>query len=390
MRTRVLFVLPLSVGILVSLALAGCGAEDNPYAADGGRTYEDPLADDDGDGVANEKDNCWDKANPKQEDADGDKLGDACDNCPKVSNWDQWDADKDGKGDPCDPDPPTKTCGEKEATFSKLTANIFLLLDKSGSMSSSNKMTQAKSALDQLAASLWDDLRFGFAYFPGTGGSCAAATRTLAMGTHTQAQIKAAYASLSPNGSTPMALALETTRTKAWYSDPSDAQNAARNKAVVLITDGQPNCNRPEAQVVAEAAKLYAAGIPVNVVGFGSGVTPSTLDAVAKAGGTDNPGDPAHRYYQANNATELAKALQSIGTALASCTIQLDSKPPEPKRIYVLANGTALVRDDPNGFTYNAANNTVTLKGTACTKLNAATTPKLKVIFGCPVDVTIE
>ena len=372
-----------------ALVLAACGSETEP-GVDVPATYDDPLADDDGDGVENAKDNCWDRANPDQQDTDGDKQGDLCDNCPKVSNWDQWDSDKDGTGDPCDPDPPAKTCGSKEATFSKLTANIFLVLDKSGSMSSSSKMTQAKSALDQLAASLWDDLRFGFAYFPGSGGSCAAATRTLAMGSHTQAQIKAAYASLSPGGSTPMALALQTTRTKGWVNDPADPQNAARNKAVVLITDGQPNCNGPEAAVVAEAAKLYAGGIPVNVVGFGSGVTPSTLDAVAKAGGTDNPADPAHRYYKASSAAELSKALLSIGSALASCTLALGTKPPEPKRIYVLANGTALVRDDPNGFTYNATNNTVTLQGTACSALSAATTPKLSVIFGCPVDATIE
>jgi hypothetical protein len=379
--------LPL-LGLLV---LAGCDSDnEGAWPGDGSVMYNNPTADDDGDGVENAMDNCWDKANPGQEDSDGDGRGDVCDNCPKVSNWDQTDSDNDGVGDHCDADPPTETCGDQEATFSKLAANIFLVLDKSGSMDNNNKMTQAKSALNQLAASLWDELRFGFAYFPGTGGNCAAATRTLAMGDHTEAEIKAAYASLSPGGSTPMALALETTRTSGWVNDSADPQNAARKKAVVLITDGQPNCNRPEAQVVAEAAKLLAAGTPVHVVGFGSGVTPATLDAVAKAGGTDNPNDPSHDYYQANDAADLAAALTSIGAALASCTIALDSKPPAPDKIYVLVNGKALVRDDPNGFTYDAANNTVTLTGTACADLNAVETPKIQVIFGCPNDTSID
>ena len=78
--------------------------------------------DTDGDGVANEADNCPSTSNPDQADADGDGLGDACDtcsldpandadgdgicgnvdNCPVTANPDQADADADGVGDACD------------------------------------------------------------------------------------------------------------------------------------------------------------------------------------------------------------------------------------------------------------------------------------------------
>jgi hypothetical protein len=373
--------------LAVALLWAGCGFEDNPkyngQQADG--TVENPFADGDmdGDGISDSRDNCISKANPDQANTDGDGFGDACDNCPRIPNNDQLDWDKDGVGDPCDPDPPEKNCGQKEATFTKLTANIFLVLDKSGSMSRDNKMSQAKAALNELAAKLWDKLNFGFAYFPGSGNSCAKPTRTLAMGSHTQAEIKAAYARLNPEGNTPMALALQTTRENKWYNSPAGEQNSGREKAVVLITDGQPNCNRPQAEVVAEATKLKNAGAPVHVVGFGSGVTPSTLDAVAKAGGTNNPNDPSHRYYQANNATDLANALKTIGSILVSCTLALDKTPPDPNRIYVKLDGTSLTRDDPNGFTYDATKNSVTLKGTACDSLKASKTPQLQVLFGC-------
>ncbi len=111
-------------------------------------TYKDGItdADKDGDGVANEGDNCPAFFNPirpmdngKQADTDGDGVGDACDrcpadatnkctvpnaldvdgdgilnevdNCPRVANQDQADGDKDGHGDLCDACPTTANPG---------------------------------------------------------------------------------------------------------------------------------------------------------------------------------------------------------------------------------------------------------------------------------------
>jgi hypothetical protein len=85
---------------------------DDPDIAD---TPE--CLDSDGDGIANEYDNCPDIYNPDQQDTDGDGLGDACDpdddndgvldiddNCPYLYNPDQQDNDGDWLGDACDPD----------------------------------------------------------------------------------------------------------------------------------------------------------------------------------------------------------------------------------------------------------------------------------------------
>lgn len=77
------------------------------------------VTDSDGDGVADNNDNCPNVANPAQTDTDGDGIGDACDptpngdtdgdgvdnladNCPTVANPDQADADSDGFGNACD------------------------------------------------------------------------------------------------------------------------------------------------------------------------------------------------------------------------------------------------------------------------------------------------
>ncbi|WP_158247270.1 PilC/PilY family type IV pilus protein [Geothermobacter hydrogeniphilus] len=101
--------------------------------------------DSDGDGIADNKDNCVNTPNPSQTDTDGDGLGDACDNnttypdtdgdgitdnidnCPTVPNADQADSNGDGVGDACtlttgsyNPNSDytaitgTKYCGKKE------------------------------------------------------------------------------------------------------------------------------------------------------------------------------------------------------------------------------------------------------------------------------------
>lgn len=60
-----------------------------------------PL-DADGDGIADETDNCPSRYNPRQLDGDADGVGDQCDNCAALANADQSDFDGDGYGDGCD------------------------------------------------------------------------------------------------------------------------------------------------------------------------------------------------------------------------------------------------------------------------------------------------
>lgn len=67
-----------------------------------GQLYAYVIYDSDGDGAANNTDNCPGLANPAQSDGDSDGRGDACDNCPTVANADQADLDSDGSGDLCD------------------------------------------------------------------------------------------------------------------------------------------------------------------------------------------------------------------------------------------------------------------------------------------------
>ena len=61
----------------------------------------DPDAD--GDGIADDVDNCINTPNSNQIDGDSDGVGDVCDNCPGASNADQSDIDGNGVGDVCEP-----------------------------------------------------------------------------------------------------------------------------------------------------------------------------------------------------------------------------------------------------------------------------------------------
>jgi M6 family metalloprotease-like protein len=64
--------------------------------------YVTYYPDSDGDGIADDVDNCPTLSNPTQTDTDSDGVGDTCDNCPTVANPTQIDSDSDGIGDACD------------------------------------------------------------------------------------------------------------------------------------------------------------------------------------------------------------------------------------------------------------------------------------------------
>jgi Mg-chelatase subunit ChlD len=364
----------------------------------------DPDRDSDGDGIPDRLDNCPQVANPDQADRDGDGVGDACDNCPDVPNRDQLDDNGDGRGDPCDPQAPAMTCGQETIDHQRLEPDVFIVLDRSGSMNEDSgtpgltKWQAAEQALEQLATGLAAQVRLGLATFPGANTECGPADLQLPLGEHTAAEVRAAYTGLSAGGHTPMSLALGTLRSQHWLTDPSDPDDGNRQKAVVLITDGTANCGPSGLEdetgqgtaTAQQAHALHSMGVPVYVVGFGGGVSADQLDQIAAQGGTDNPDDPHHRYFQAEGAGDLESILAGIAAQLQPCQIPLTATPPDPTSIYVMVDGHWVARDPSNGFSYDAGADQVTLQGAACTLLQSSRSSSVQVIFGCPPECTPE
>ncbi|HSD90233.1 MAG TPA: thrombospondin type 3 repeat-containing protein [Kofleriaceae bacterium] len=73
-------------------------------AAVDARTIDGPPGDVDGDGFADNVDNCSQILNVDQHDEDADSIGDVCDPCPHIAGT-AADQDGDGVGDACDPQP---------------------------------------------------------------------------------------------------------------------------------------------------------------------------------------------------------------------------------------------------------------------------------------------
>ena len=358
---------------------------DTAGSACAGQEFIGTEIDHDHDGVRTVDDNCPQKPNRGQGDIDGDGRGDLCDNCPSIPNYDQANSNDDDEGDACTDTPVGDICSTEESTSTEVTPNIYLILDKSGSMDSGLHpwpIEEAKDALDTIADNLAGSVRFGMLAYPqGSGNECTApGSELLAMGSHSASTIKSSYAYVSASGNTPTGGALYQVLDNDLLTGGAGTDGP---KAAVLITDGDPYDSCGEQTYAAnQAAALFDAGIPLYVVGFNSGATPANLDDLAQNGGTGS-------HYTADNATQLVDVLSGISDSVVSCSYLLDPPPEDPHKIWVEMQGSVVPRDARNGFTYNAANETLTLHGTSCEELQAldsTTTSPLTIKLGCATE----
>ncbi len=344
---------------------------------------EDVWAEGDGDGLLDREDNCPFDANPDQADADGDGIGDVCDNCPSIANTPQTDSTGSGVGDSCSTAPVGEICGEQESGFVRLDPNIYFVLDKSGSMDG-QPMSQAKRGLDRIFDALADEIRVGFGAFP-LGLYCGESMENLLpMGKYDPGRIKSSYANIIADGGTSTPDALETIYRDNLVDNPNDPDAALRAKAVVLITDGEPNsCGEMQGTINA-ARTLRDSGIPVYVIGFNFGSNPSNLNVMAEAGGT-NAGINGQRYYLADDDQTLVDAIGSISREVISCSYKLDTPPEDPDKIWVSINGNYLPKDQ---YGVDGPSNTLTLTDSACDTLRNSNpdSTELRITMGCRTD----
>lgn len=394
----------------------GPGPKEEEFPSD----PDDPWAEHDNDGTPDRLDNCPYDENPDQADDDDDGIGDICDNCPAVPNPAQTDSTGDGSGDACAQTPVGDICDTQMANFQVLAPNIYFLVDKSGSMGqwyncmdpqTTNccpgcqtttcclpecceehtvpwPIDQAKSGLDAVADALAGSVRFGMAAYPLPPGQFAPScesTELLSMGDHTANEVKQSYAALQPEGSTPTGASLERLRMQNALSEPGDPNDAGRSKAVILITDGNPNACEDQTPAVEEAAALAGEDISVYVVGFRSEANEDVLNSIAEAGETDNPDDANRRFYVAEDTQQLVDVISQISSDIVDCSYTLDPKPEDTNKIWVKLNGEFLPRE---GYSYETMTGTLQLSGEACETLKNvdASMASLEIILGCPTE----
>jgi hypothetical protein len=378
----------------------------------------DPTQDSDGDGVVDRDDNCVSTANPGQVDRDNDRVGNACDNCPEGANADQGDWDSDGQGDVCDLDVPNVTCGEQAFNFEPVQPNVMIVMDRSGSMAwslnnsncaaqgSDSRWDVALRALERLLGDFAEEIRFGMILFPGrsnpgsdpdncSGRECVdvggvlyevgQGNATNILGDlNTSSDTPCRFGNPNVFGElctlgTPLAGALGVARNYQGLND------ATRPNYVLVITDGEENCNGNPSNVVRQI-RNRTPEVKTFVVGFTQGVQGATneLNEMATEGGTARNGNL--RYYQADNEQQLTQALQDIANSVITCTYSLTDVPPDPNRLYVRLNGMNLTRDQSraNGWDYLIGNNSLRFFGDACAQLQSQEQVNLEIFYGCP------
>ncbi len=273
---------------------------------------------------------------------------------------------------------------EKRSSYLQIRKpNVYFLFDRSASVSG-DKMTQAKSGLDQVADDAADRIRSGLAVYPKPSAGCSI-SEELELGEHSAKEIKQSYAMETAAGGTPTGVALYQVRATDALTDPDDPNEEDREEAVILITDGEPNdqeiCGENPRDPFVQARKLREQGASVYVVGFRSDAKEQTLNRIAKEGGTDAPG--SNRFYEASDGNQLAQVVLDITDNSIACEFELDPPPPAGSSVNVAVGGDSVPDSD---YTFDEASGRVRVEGSSCEKLKNQSIQgtSLTIDVGCP------
>ncbi|MGA9524471.1 MAG: VWA domain-containing protein [Myxococcaceae bacterium] len=283
------------------------------------------------------------------------------------------------------PDEVPAGCGGELFEATRVPANFLIVLDHSGSMmsraGSQPKWVSAVNAVKSITQKHDGSIRFGLQMFSYSSRTCHPGTEDVAIGPNNASAIASALPSGADGNRTPIAGALKVANGNPALVDPDRSNN------VLLVTDGEENCNgRPEDEV----GELFAKGIKTYVVGFGDEVDPQRLSEMAVAGGTARAGQT--KYYQADDPAALQAALDQVALGAMGCEFKLATTPPDPASLYVYVNGDLQNRDPSkqSGWELNQATNRITLYGATCEKVASHPDSKVSIVYGCPDETLVE
>ncbi len=331
-------------------------------------------------------------------------------------------------------------CGVTSVEAEYRTANILLVIDKSGSMTDqpsgfdSDKWSALKTALDQALNNVAGEINFGLVLYPYSADHqipldgckddcCEVPTQSSAINVPIEAGATAVPKILdslngtSPGGGTPTAAALQAAYD---YFTSGAGANLEGDRYVLLATDGGPNCNEANScdgahctpnldgqcsvdnccstlgeyclddqSVVSQISALKDAGIPTFVVGIpGTEQYSEYLDTFATAGGVTNPNAPPSYYAVSaeGGVGALAQTFTDITTHLVrNCDISLSMEPPQRDLVNVAVDCEVIPFEDGAGWEIPADNpTTLILKGDTCNWIEQQGARRVDVVYGCP------
>ncbi len=186
-------------------------------------------------------------------------------------------------------------------------AAVILILDASKSMKDDDgtgrpKFQAAKQALNTLVDELPDDAKVGLRVYgsqvSGTGrqAGCADTKLVSPVAALDREGLKQQISSLKPRGFTPIGASLRGAVTDL---------GTAKQKTVVLVSDGGDNCKPPDPCAVAREISKGGIALKIQAVGFQvKAGARRQLQCIAEAGGG--------RYVDADNAQELGGQLRAL------------------------------------------------------------------------------
>ncbi len=289
---------------------------------------------------------------------------------------------------------PDAACGLQRHRLDRLTPQLLLVLDRSGSMnmgldfgSSGTRWEETTAAVLDVLGQTRGTISWGLKTFPTLTGCDELPQVEVPISDDTRPVADAVVTGMpaQSGAGTPTSDAVAAA---AAYLKTLVTPNP---KYIVLATDGLPTCPQADHALAVqntldELTAAAAAGFPSFVIGIATAGTEAdvVLGQMAMAGGRPRTGTPA--YYPVGDRQSLVSALGQITRSVETCTFPLDRQAPSPEDVAVNVDGTRILRDPArmNGWEYGPDNRSVILYGAACDRVKSGSVLSLEIIFGCP------
>jgi hypothetical protein len=303
-------------------------------------------------------------------------------------------------------------CGAVTVDFAPQTPSVVLLIDQSGSMTTTFQ-GQARwdvvydvlmDPVDGVVKQLEPFVRFGLALYTyhAGGQQCPELAELMPPALNNHSAIDGVYAPANPEAETPTGDSLVAVATQlAMFNEPGP-------KLIILATDGDPDrCENPDGhdaisklEVTDAAQAAYAQNVETVIIAVGDAVSDQHQQDVANAGSgkpvpATFPCDPivdpttCAPTYEPNTKQEMIDAFLGIINSQRTCVFTLNGSVIAGKECDgdVKVNGVSIPCNDPDGWQLNSPTEIEFLGMTCDTIMND---PNVTITAEFPCDSIME